>query len=156
MARALILSGLTILCMAIATTSPVATAQQADAFVGANSCQDCHMDYYESWSKTKHSRALDKLTGRNRSSGECIECHVTDTPEMLAATDDTPKFPNVQCEACHGAGRAHVEAAKAGKAAAVKTSPADEQTCRRCHNLRSPNYKTFVYSALSGLVHPTR
>ena len=156
MARALILSALTILATAISTTSPTATAQQAGAFIGADSCRDCHMDYYEAWSKTKHSRALGKLTGGNRASGECIECHVTDTPEMLAANNDNPKFPNVQCEACHGAGRAHVDAAKAGNAATAKTSPADEQACRRCHNLKSPHYKTFVYAALSGLVHPTR
>ena len=26
-------------------------------------------------------------------------------------------------------------------------------TCTRCHNESSPNYKTFIYNALIGLVH---
>jgi len=128
-------------------------AQEPDAFVGAEACRDCHSAIYQAWSTTKHARALGKLSGGDRSSDQCVRCHVTDTVAMLTASNNSAKFPNVQCEACHGAGRTHVEAAKAGNASAAKTAPANEEMCRRCHNLQSPHYRTFIYAAMVGLVH---
>jgi hypothetical protein len=127
--------------------------QQADAFMGSEACRDCHANYFQAWSTTKHARALTKLSGSDRTSGKCIRCHVTDTPAMLAATKDAPTFPNVQCEACHGAGRAHVDAARAGNAATATTAAITEASCTRCHNEESPHYRTFIYSALKPLVH---
>lgn len=133
---------------------PAATApQDASAFVGAEACRDCHAAYNQAWSTTKHARALNQLTRADRTSGRCIRCHVTDTAEMMAAQKDNPKFPDVQCEACHGAGRPHVEAARAGNAADARTRPISEETCTRCHNTESPHYKTFIFNALKTLVH---
>jgi hypothetical protein len=61
---------------------------------------------------------------------------------------------NVQCEACHGPGKAHIEAAKAGNVAAAKLAhPPAERVCVACHNERSPHYRGFFYAALKGLVH---
>jgi hypothetical protein len=60
----------------------------------------------------------------------------------------------VQCEACHGRGRAHSESARAGAVEAgtiVKAPP--EKTCLRCHNEQSPHYSAFFYAAMKGLVH---
>ena len=153
MARAFMLSAMTALGIAIAAPTALPEAQEADPIVGAEACRDCHTDYYQAWSTTKHARAFSRLSGGDRSNGECIQCHVTDTAAMLAASNNSPKHSNVQCEACHGAGRAHIEAAKAGNAASATTAPANEEMCRRCHNLKSPHYKTFIYAALVGLVH---
>lgn len=137
-----------------APVSPAAALpQDASAFVGAEACRECHAAYNQAWSTTKHARALNQLSRADRTSGRCIRCHVTDTAEMMAAQNDSPKFPDVQCEACHGAGRPHVEAARAGNAAAAKTRRISEQTCTRCHSTESPNYKTFIFNALKTLVH---
>jgi len=140
----------------VAVSPAPAPTQDAGAFTGADACRDCHAAYNQAWSTTKHARALNQLSRADRTSGRCIRCHVTDSAEMMAAQNDSPKFPDVQCEACHGAGRPHVEAARAGNAAAAKTRPISEATCTRCHNTESPHYKTFIFSALKGLVHPVR
>jgi formate-dependent nitrite reductase cytochrome c552 subunit len=93
------------------------------------------------------------LSPEEAASGKCIKCHVTGTPEMIAAEGAKPSLPGVQCESCHGAGRAHVEAAKAGDASNARTKPIAEQTCVDCHNETSPHYKPFFYGAMKGLVH---
>jgi hypothetical protein len=61
---------------------------------------------------------------------------------------------NVQCESCHGPGKAHIEAATGGaaKPGNVTRSPA-QRLCETCHNDKSPHYRGFFYSALKGLVH---
>ena len=127
---------------------------QASSFTGADACKECHADYYQAWSDTKHARAINRLGQSEREGGQCIRCHVTGTPEMIAAEGAKPSFPGVQCEACHGAGRAHVDSAKAGAAAkgAIAKKP-DEAACTRCHTPESPHYKPFFYSALLSLVH---
>jgi hypothetical protein len=153
MVRVLVVAALTGVGAALTAATPQQTPPQADAFVGSEACRDCHANYFLAWSTTKHARALSKLSGSDRASGKCIRCHVTDTTAMLAATNNSPKFPNVQCEACHGAGRAHVDAAKAGNAAAATTTAITEASCTRCHNEESPNYRTFIYAALAPLVH---
>ena len=135
------------------TAAPPDASAQTGSIVGAEACRDCHAAQFKAWSTTKHARALSKLSGGDRGSGKCIRCHVTDTVEMLAASKDSPKFENVQCEACHGTGRAHVEAAKAGNAATAKMAAMGETSCTRCHNKESPHYKTFIYAALAPLVH---
>lgn len=139
--------------------APVRGEVQASAtdptagFVGADGCKDCHAAIFAAWSDTKHAKALGKLWTSDRQGGQCIRCHVTGTPERIAAEGSSPSFPNVQCEACHGAGQAHVEAAKSGKAATVRTPAVTEATCTACHNDTSPHYKPFFFRALKGLVH---
>ena len=124
------------------------------AFVGVDACKECHVQYHEAWSSTKHSRALNRLGAADREGTQCLRCHTTGTPEMIAAEGATPSLPGVQCEACHGAGRAHVDAAKAGANARTGiTKKPDEAACTRCHNQDSPHYKPFYYAALIGLVH---
>ncbi len=125
----------------------------AQDFVGADACKECHGPIHSAWSKTKHAKALDKLTGSNRLSGECIGCHVTGTREQIAADGDKPSLPHVQCEACHGPGRRHVEAARIGSVADAPTEKIEERTCTRCHNETSPHYKPFFFNAMKGLVH---
>jgi len=153
MFRVFIVAALTSFGAMLAAASASPGPQEPAAFVGAEACRGCHVNYFQAWSTTKHARALSKLSGGDRDSGKCIRCHVTDTAEMMTASKDTPMFPNVQCEACHGAGGTHVEAARAGNAARARTAAMSEATCTRCHNQTSPHYKTFIYSALAPLVH---
>jgi hypothetical protein len=122
-------------------------------YAGAVACKDCHAAQFEAWEKTKHSKALNKLQPADRAGGKCIKCHVTGTAEQIAAEADKPSFPNVQCEACHGAGQLHVDAAKTGDNVTDLPKHTVEETCTKCHNETSPHYKPFFYQALVGVVH---
>ena len=135
--------------------SPASVHSQSQ-YAGAAACKDCHAAHYEAWDKTKHSKAITKLQPADRAGGKCIQCHVTGTPEMIAAEVDKPSFPGVQCEACHGAGQLHIDAAKTGDSVTDLPKRTVEETCTRCHNETSPQYKPFFYKALVGLVHPVK
>jgi nitrate/TMAO reductase-like tetraheme cytochrome c subunit len=131
----------------------VAAAQDAkppDTYVWAEACKTCHPAHYTAWQKTKHANALTRLSGSERQPGACIGCHVTGAAELAPANVNG----NVQCEACHGPGRAHVQAATGGaaKPGAITKTP-NEATCVRCHSDKSPHFKFFSYPALAPLVH---
>jgi len=147
---------LTLLMVGTPARVPAPAPQQADMFTGSDACKDCHPDQFRAWAATKHANALDLLSQADRESGKCIRCHVTDSAEMLASSGQDPKFPNVQCESCHGAARRHLEAAHSGDATVSRTVSIDEGTCTRCHNPESPSYQPFVYPAMVRLVHPVR
>lgn len=136
---------------AVAAQEPA--APQASPFVGAEACKECHENYFAAWSDTKHSKSFNRLSTADREGGQCIRCHVTGTPEMIAAEGGKPSLPGVQCEACHGAGRAHVDGARAGTGKGNITRKPDEKNCARCHNPNSPHYRPFFYAAMTGLVH---
>lgn len=138
---------------ALVTLSAVSPQAAQSEYAGADSCKDCHAAVYESWSRTKHAKALTKLQAANREGGTCIGCHVTGSAAQIAAEGANPSHPNVQCEACHGPGTAHVNAARGGDASNAKTTKIVETTCTRCHNETSPHYKPFFYSAMVGLSH---
>jgi len=130
-----------------------ATSQQATSdYLGADACKVCHDTIFIAWSRTKHAHALDKLTMASRDGGKCIGCHVTGPAAVILAEGAKPTHPHVQCEACHGPGRKHAEAAIGG-VSEVRTVKVEEATCTRCHNETSPHYKPFYYQAMVGLVH---
>ena len=139
-----------------ARSLPSSVSDSQSQYAGAAACKDCHAAQYEAWERTKHSKALGKLQPADRAGGKCIKCHVTGTAEQIAAEADKPSFPNVQCEACHGAGRPHIDAAKTGDNVTDRPKHTVEETCTRCHNETSPHYKPFYYQALVSLVHPVK
>ena len=55
------------------------------------------------------------------------------------------------------AGRAHVEATKAGGAGKgnIVRKPSAE-LCERCHNAKSPHFRGFFYDAMLGFAHRTK
>lgn len=120
--------------------NPQASTQD---FVGADACKECHEPVHDAWAKTKHAKALDKLMVKDREGDRCINCHVTGSPAL----------PHVQCEACHGPGRRHIEAARIGSVGDAPTEKIVETTCTKCHNETSPHYKPFFFNAMKGLVH---
>lgn len=80
-------------------------------FAGAQNCQGCHPTQYLQWAETNHATSLQSLIDDNRHMDEqCFTCHVTGVGK-----EGGPKRPievrglrDVQCEACHGAARAHM------------------------------------------------
>lgn len=113
--------------------SPFATSEQ---------CKTCHEDIYESWSKTRHAHAMATLEKVKQDyDPECVGCHATGVMVRNGYTNqkETPELANVQCEACHGAGEAHVKSPAKGYG---KTG---ESTCRSCHtDERDPEFDFTV------------
>jgi len=138
---------LALLCSALFLTqlASAQTAKPSDDYVWVTACKDCHAPQYSAWEKTKHAHALTRLSETDRDPGGCIGCHVTGAT-ALAPNDVNA---NVQCEACHGPGRPHMQ----GDPEAITRKP-DEKVCVACHSQKSPHFKYFSYTALAPLVHP--
>ena len=119
-----------------------------DKYVWADGCRDCHKEIYESWQKTKHARAIDRLSGAEQEQ-DCIGCHVTGVPRKVVKDGKVVNL-NVQCEACHGPGAAH--AANPTQKGAIAKVPRSE-VCEHCHNAKSPRFRGFVYQGMSKLSH---
>jgi len=102
-------------------------------YVTARTCMGCHAEQHRDWMGTPHARAWATLVKEKRQYDlDCWSCHVTG-----AGRDGGPESPgevgplkNVQCEACHGPGKAH--AAKPAKDNIVKTPT--EALCVECHS----------------------
>jgi RecJ-like exonuclease len=124
----------------------------AEGYVWAEACKACHGAIYDAWHETKHARTIARLSAEEKETA-CIGCHVTG-PKQMVVEDSKHVNVYVQCESCHGAGKAHIEAATGGaaKPGGVVRSPA-QRLCESCHNDKSPHYRGFFYSALKGLVH---
>jgi hypothetical protein len=107
-------------------------------YVTAEKCKECHAVIHESWSKTRHARAMASLQKTKQEfDPECISCHATGVLTRDGYTNfrDTPELANVQCETCHGPGLDH------SKSPATGYGKVEEQTCRFCHNdERNPEF----------------
>ena len=122
-------------------------------YAGADACKNCHGAIFDAWQGTKHAHAIDKLSPSEREGDACIRCHVTGSPQQIAAEGAKPSLPNVQCESCHGAAAAH--AADPSTKTGLAKKPG-ESSCTSCHNDKSPHFHGFVYAAMSGYVHPVK
>ena len=144
----------TALVLGVVSSAAAQPAPGQESYTWSAACKECHAEVYDSWSRTKHAKTIGRLNAEERKAGgECIGCHVTGPKEPIMA-DGEMVNANVGCESCHGAGRAHVEAAKAGEAAKAKlVKKPQAPVCETCHNAKSPKFKGFYYSALVGLVH---
>jgi predicted CXXCH cytochrome family protein len=89
----------------------------SDPAAEQTTCGNCHVLKQQSWIRTGHARAWADLQAGDTASASCDRCHTTngssntaaDTAGFLDATAATRKyFEDVQCEACHGPGSAHV------------------------------------------------
>lgn len=148
-------------------------AGDANQYVGAEKCKNCHSaatkgDQYGKWMKEDHAKAFAKLAeaaalklGKEKGSAEpqkdkaCLTCHVTayDEPAASKGKKFDPAL-GVQCESCHGPCGNHVKARLEGEESTDKPLkiPAEEvvakppaETCKKCHNEKSPSYKPFDY-----------
>lgn len=116
-------------------------------FVGEETCQSCHADEHKTWSNSLHSEAFYKLEDVNKAfDPNCIGCHSVgfETEGGFIDIDATPNLMNVQCENCHGAGRAHADAGGSTPLANSDWKP--EQMCAQCHEKKhSPSFKFESY-----------
>jgi hypothetical protein len=112
----------------------------AKRYVGAERCQACHEDDYNTWEATGHQHAMKTLIdGGQEYNPLCVTCHVTGFQEGNGFQNlkATPEFANVQCEACHGPAAAHLEDPSAPYGAT------GQPECLTCHT--SDNSPEFDY-----------
>ena len=102
------------------TTGPGSTL----SFVGYSNpstrqttCGNCHVLKQQSWIKTGHAMAWADVQASGQATATCNTCHTTngtsnvgvDSGGYLSAAPAAQKYyQDVQCEACHGPGAAHI------------------------------------------------
>jgi hypothetical protein len=125
------------------------------SYVWSEVCQECHSEIYQAWTKTKHKKALDRLSRLQRDK-ECVRCHLTGS-ETILRQGDNELNAGVQCEACHGPALSHVTAASADLLTLTEplTLP-DEKTCVQCHCSESPRYQWFEFRSMKQFIHPVK
>ncbi len=119
--------------------------------MGYKECATCHEEIVNSWLKTRHAKAFESLkkTSQEGLPG-CVPCHVTgyDEPGGYVDFEITPELIGVQCEECHGPGKAHTT--NPGEKSGITTKTGDKK-CKKCHTPgQDPN---FNYGKKSPLVH---
>ncbi len=126
----------------------------------APNCSNCHSGTFGTFSETGHADFLDNaLDGLGRSGTDCLSCHTTgfdtlatndgfddfdftypDTQFVGQAANMYTQYPdamvraNIQCEACHGPGSAHISNSsdRLGDSRMVVNIGAD--ACAACHD----------------------
>lgn len=95
------------------STSKSAPSAVEQAFVGTQQCFTCHRPQTNTWSESNHAQAFTRLPEMYRNDVACLKCHVTayGQPNGFAAGTEKDLLM-VGCEACHGPGALHIDAAK--------------------------------------------
>ena len=101
-------------------TQPVKDVQfvgYTDTATQQTTCGNCHVLKQQGWLKTGHANAWKDLQASGHASAACYKCHTVNGTTNIAAdtagffsasASAQPYFHDVQCEACHGPGAAHV------------------------------------------------
>jgi predicted CXXCH cytochrome family protein len=116
----------------------------SDPLTKQTTCGNCHIEKQRAWQNTGHASAWNDLQASGSAASYCYKCHTTngygnaapDTAGFLAVDTSAQKFyQDVQCEACHGPGAAHVSAPETTQP--LSTIIADTGAtvgCATCHN----------------------
>ncbi len=150
------------------------TSPLSAQYTGAGRCRPCHLQQAKSWEQTKMAKAFELLkpgvaaevkrahnidpTKDYTGDPNCVSCHVTGygQPGGFVSAEKTPNLAGVQCEVCHGPGGRYVkpglmslqnkEYKRSVLVAAGLVVPSAE-TCKQCHNKKSPFYQPFDFVA---------
>jgi len=146
------ITSLLVFCI-ISVFFSAARAELLGDYLGFRPCGKCHEDKVAGWKNTRHAHALEDLKTQGEEKQNipgCFRCHVVGFEKDGGYIDMelTPELKDVQCEACHGAGKAHVE--NAGDPAKIIGKP-KEAACRLCHT--EGQDKNFDFLLKSKAVH---
>ncbi len=141
-----------VLLAALAGQTAASRAEILGDYLGFRACQECHAEMVAGWKQTPHAKAFEGLKKQGADKQDnpgCVRCHVVAYEQDGGFIDMslTPELADVQCEACHGPGKKHVEAGGAGH----MTAKPDAASCRVCHT--EGQDKNFDYQTKSRLVH---
>lgn len=173
---------LLLVCVTATTSILIATTSSADSrdpanYVGVKMCGICHKkddsgNQLAKWQAGPHAKAFDTL-GTDKAkdvakkvgiddpqkNGKCLECHATayNFTESVATEKIKPE-DGVVCESCHGPGKKYMakttmeDRAKAIEAGLIYPAT---QSCRLCHNDKSPTWKGFDEKTMvEKIAHP--
>lgn len=133
---------------------PVPT--RGDAYVGAGRCASCHAEAFQVWqAKDPHAKAHLSLPPDRRNDLKCTGCHSPDPGGV---------FAGVQCESCHGSGRAYsftFVMKDQGLSRVLGLTNAGEKRCLTCHighgDSKGGGAQKFDYrQKLGAIVHWSR
>lgn len=111
-----------------------------DPSVGDQTCKECHLDIFESWSHSPHAHAYDDPVFQERWTGlgkpsQCLLCHTTN----YQASSSTFSAQGVSCEACHGQ-------VNPNHPPAVIPIRADNEYCGMCHTTTINEWRLTSHS----------
>jgi len=116
-------------------------------FAGEQTCANCHKKAYETWSGTRHAEAFYSLQDAGKAfDPNCIGCHTVGFNQQGGFIDSviSENLMHVQCENCHGAGKAHADSA--GHKPVANKDWSAEQICGQCHvQKHSPDFNFETY-----------
>ncbi len=102
----------------------------AKAYVGAETCGQCHGPQFTQWRSTRHARAVETLRTDNRLEPGCLPCHSDRYRRLREFPTERANVEGVECITCHGAGRSHTDGQRPGDVVRV----VGKDTCVTCHN----------------------
>lgn len=176
MHRFVILASAILLSAGLVLSAGTSLAEE-HSYIGATGCKMCHGaktgDQWTQWLESGHAKAYETLkseasakivadkglTGNAWEIGECLSCHVT--AHGVDAARLGKKYTveeGVGCESCHGPGSDYkalkVMQSREASIAAGMIVPTEE-TCKTCHNDKSPTFKGFDFATmLPKVAHP--
>ncbi len=158
------------------------TAKKEEApsheIIGAKKCNMCHkMDKYGNqaavWENGPHAKAYEALAsdeakkiatekelGDPQKAKECLACHTTQYfwGDGVKAQASYELSEGVGCETCHGPGSDYKSMSvmkDPAKAKAAGLITPDAETCKKCHNEKSPTFKSFDFDKMwPKIAHP--
>ena len=108
-------------------------SNRKNAFIGAESCSECHREEHTRWRQTRHAdAALSLITANKHYHPDCASCHNTGYGYRTGfkIAEQTSSLSGVQCEACHGPGKLHRDSEKKEF---IRAKPGKEY-CVECHD----------------------
>lgn len=116
-------------------------------FVGADQCQSCHPAQYQRWQQSEHFKAFKDLEAVGKTyDSHCVGCHVVgfEKPGGYLDPQLSTQLTGVQCENCHGGGRAHLKSG--GQVATLTRTQPKAEVCAQCHvKEHSPSFDVDRY-----------
>ncbi|MBX5482782.1 MAG: cytochrome c family protein [Myxococcaceae bacterium] len=108
-------------------------------FMGPESCKACHPEAYAAWKSSKHARAFESLSQREKGDARCTTCHAPNLDQQVTS---------VSCETCHGGGQYYSPdyvMRDPELARLVGLNDPSEKECRTCHDASSPSLQPFDF-----------
>jgi hypothetical protein len=140
-----LLAGAAALFIAVAVALPDERPSPVEEgeYIGAKKCKMCHIKLFKSWEETPHAKAAEVLPDDKSGDAACLKCHGTGAGQPGGVTENAEDLAGVQCEMCHGPGKAHYDFMKENrkavkedaelKAKGIAMLKDSTSTCWRCH-----------------------
>ncbi|HXY29810.1 MAG TPA: cytochrome c3 family protein [Gemmatimonadaceae bacterium] len=114
-------------------------------------CGNCHTSHQALWATAKHASAWADLQNSGHAASSCNNCHTVSTLGNFSTSDSAGyafthdvRYQDVQCESCHGAGQAHVNAPEVAGTQPVPSIVVAVGTKTSCSGCHTGNHEPFV------------